>query len=265
MIPEENMIDVQTWTERTMETGFTTSSQYQIWLVTKGSVDVYLNRTCSRLDVGMALMLDCGQLTRVERTNDPFQMTAIRVDPFDLFAPPLAELYVTPFIETIGHHVLHPAEPGDKTILETINKVIRSLKRNSAFALFDGSLQLAVVWRYWIQRPPVTRRHGHERMQRMIKYIHNHDTMKLTLEEIATAGGLSRAECCRYFSKWGDTSPLAYVQDVRMQRAAHLLNHSKEPVADIAKRLGYTSVSHFVQSFKKVQTVTPLAYRKRQT
>jgi AraC-like DNA-binding protein len=89
--------------------------------------------------------------------------------------------------------------------------------------------------------------------------------MKLSLDEIAAAGGLSRAECCRYFSKWGDTSPLAYVQDVRMQRAARLLHQSTDPVAEIAKRLGYTSVSHFVQTFKKVHHRTPLAFRKQKT
>ncbi|XCA84940.1 AraC family transcriptional regulator [Exiguobacterium mexicanum] len=262
---EADMIDAQSWTERTMEIGFTTNEQFQIWLVTQGQVEVRINGTRSRLRAGMALMLDRGQVTKVERTGDSFQMTMLHVDPFDLMAPPLAEQYVTPFIETIGHHMLHPAEPGDKAILETLHKVIRSLKKDSAFALLDATLQLVVVWRYWIQRPPVTRRHGQERMQRMISYIHDHDTMKLSLEDIAAAGGLSRAECCRYFSKWGDISPLAYVQDVRMQRAARLLYETDSPVAEVANRLGFTSVSHFVQTFKKVHNRTPLAFRKQKT
>ncbi|TCI30671.1 AraC family transcriptional regulator [Exiguobacterium sp. SL-10] len=262
---EENVIDVQSWTARTLEIGFTMTVQFQIWLVTQGEVEVQINGTRSRLRTGMALLLDRGQIIKVERNDDSFQMTMLHVDPFDLVAPPLAEQYVTPFIETIGHHVLHPAEPGDKAILETLHKVIRSLKKDSAFALLDATLQLAVVWRYWIQRQPVTRRHGHERMQRMITYIHDHDTMKLSLEDIAAAGGLSRAECCRYFSKWGDTSPLAYVQDVRMQRAARLLCETDSPVAEVANRFGFTSVSHFVQTFKKVHHQTPLAFRKQKT
>lgn len=262
---EENVIDVQSWTGRTMEIGFTMTVQFQIWLVTQGEVEVRINGTRSRLRTGMALLLDRGQITKVERNDDAFQMTMLHVDPFDLVAPPLTEQYVTPFIETIGHHVLHPAEPGDKAILETLHKVIRSLKKDSVFALFDATLQLAVVWRYWIQRQPVTRRHGQERMQRMITYIHDHDTMKLSLEDIAAAGGLSRAECCRYFSKWGDTSPLAYVQDVRMQRAARLLCETDSPVAEVANRFGFTSVSHFVQTFKKVHHQTPLAFRKQKT
>lgn len=262
---EENMIDVQMWTARMMETVFRTNPKLEIWLVTQGQVDLRINGRLTRLRAGMALMIDRGQIIKVARTNDSFQMTMVRVDPFDLFAPQLTEHYVTPFIETIGHHVLHPAVPSDKVILETIDKVIRNLKKDSAFALLDATLQLAVVWRYWIQQSPVATRSGQARMKRMITYIHDHDTMKLSLEEIATAGGLSRAECCRYFTKWGDTSPLAYVQNIRMQRAARLLCETNLPVAEVAHRLGFSSVSHFVQTFKRVHGRTPLAYRKQKT
>ena len=114
---EENMIDVQSWTGRTMEIGFTMTAQFQIWLVTQGEVEVRVNGTRSRLRAGMALILDRGQVTKVERTDDSFQMMMLQVDPFDLVAPPLADCYVTPFIETIGHHVLHPAEPVSYTHL----------------------------------------------------------------------------------------------------------------------------------------------------
>ncbi|MCT4783335.1 AraC family transcriptional regulator [Exiguobacterium himgiriensis] len=259
------MITVETCTERRIETGFTTSSNFQIWLVTKGRLTVRINGTHVRLDPGMALMLDCGQLTKVERTAAPFQITIVHVDPYDLFAPALVERYVAPYIETIGYYVAHPAAPTDKATLHTIEKAVRRLKSDSAFALLDATLQLAVIWRYWIQQTPATRPPGHDRMKRMISYIHNHDTMKLTLEEIAAAGGLSRAECCRYFSKWGDTSPLAYVQDVRMQRAARLLCETYLSVAEVANQLGFTSVSHFVQTFKRVHNRTPLAFRKQKT
>ncbi|QUE85349.1 helix-turn-helix transcriptional regulator [Exiguobacterium alkaliphilum] len=265
MHPEGKMITVETWTEQMVETSFTTSSSFQIWLVTKGRLTVRINGTRVRLDPSMALMLDCGQLTRVERAEDSFHMDVISVDPFDLFSPLLAEQYVTPYIERIGYYVAHSTVPTDKAMLDTIDKAVRRLKSDSAFALLDATLQLAVVWRYWIQRTPVMRQHGYDRMDHMISYIHDHDTMKLSLEDIAAAGGLSRAECCRYFSKWGDTSPLAYVQDVRMQRAARLLCETDLAVAEVANQLGFTSVSHFVQTFKKIHNRTPLAYRKQKT
>lgn len=265
MHPEGYMITVETCTERRIETGFTTSSNFQIWLVTKGRLTVRINGTHVRLDPGMALMLDCGQLTKVERAEESFHMNVISVDPFDLFSPLLAEQYVTPYIERIGYYVAHSTVPTDKAMLDTIDKAVRRLKSDSAFVLLDATLQLAVIWRYWIQQTPATRPRGHDRLKRMISYIHTHDTMKLSLEEIAAAGGLSRAECCRYFSKWGDTSPLAYVQDVRMQRAARLLCETNLSVAEVANQLGFTSVSHFVQTFKRVHNRTPLAFRKQKT
>ncbi|WP_214788486.1 AraC family transcriptional regulator [Exiguobacterium sp. s21] len=263
---EGNLIDIQEWTETTIETTIKVNPLFQIWLITIGQLDLLVNGTRSRLRSGMALILDRGQIVKVEPKGEPFRLVVISVEPFDLFSPSLAELYVTPHAETSRSKVLHPGEPGDKPVLDIIDKVICSLKKKSSFALLDASLQLAVIWRYWIQQPQSgTKHHVQERMRLMLAYIHDHDTMKLTLEDIAATGGLSRAECCRYFTKWGDTSPLAYVQNVRMHRAARLVEESKEPIADLAHRLGYTSVSHFVQSFKKVHAVTPLAYRKRQT
>ncbi|WP_445001691.1 helix-turn-helix transcriptional regulator [Exiguobacterium alkaliphilum] len=259
------MIDVQTWTEHTIETSFMTNSAFQMWLVIAGRVMLLVNGTAIQLDAGMVLMVDCGQLTKVERAEGSFHLKVVSVDPFALFSPSLAAQYVTPYVGMIGYHVLHPTDAGEKAILDTIDRAVRRLKKESIFTLLDVTLQLAVVWRYWIQRPSVTRRHGQERMQRMISYIHDHDTMKLSLEDIAAVGGLSRAECCRYFTKWGDTSPLAYVQDVRMQRAARLLCETNLSVAEVANQLGFTSVSHFVQTFKKVHIRTPLAYRKQKT
>ncbi|MEW8968232.1 MULTISPECIES: helix-turn-helix domain-containing protein [Exiguobacterium] len=263
---EENLIDIQEWTETTIDTTIKVNPQFQIWLITNGQLDLLVNGTRSRLRSGMALILDRGQIVKVEPKGEPFRLIVISVEPFDLFSPPLAELYVTPHAETSRSIVLHPAEPDDKAILDIIDKVIRSLKKKSSFALLDASLQLAVIWRYWIQQPQSrTKHHVQERMRLMLAYIHDHDTMKLTLEDIAATGGLSRAECCRYFTKWGDTSPLAYVQDIRMQRAARLLCETDSPVAEVANRFGFTSVSHFVQTFKKVHHQTPLAFRKQKT
>jgi AraC-like DNA-binding protein len=129
----------------------------------------------------------------------------------------------------------------------------------------DATLQCAVIWRYWIQQDNqgMNNEKKLESLRNMLAYIQLQLEDKLSLAQIATAGDVSRSECCRLFTTFGNTSPLADVQVKRMDRAAILLKGSTESVADIANRLSYSSVSHFVQTFKSHHSITPLAYRKK--
>lgn len=238
---------------------------FHAFLVKKGSVELLINGDRHSLRTGSGLLLAPGQVYKIVSSAEATQLLDVRVNPCDLFAPTLIEKYVTPFMaESIRPlKLLTPTERGEKAVLDTIDKASRSLNGDSSFALLDATLHMAVVWRHWIQQTnDQPRLVGQDRMKAMLAYVHEHMTKRVTLEQIAEAGGLSRAECCRYFTKWAATSPLAYACDVRMEAAARQLQETSDSVAAVASHFGYTSVSHFVQTFKKVHMVTPLAYRK---
>lgn len=246
--------------------GLDVTTHFHAFIVRQGRADLLLNGEKIRLKTGTGLLVGPGQLMRRVGWTDETRLVEIKVDPYDLFAPALAEQYVTPYMNTshLTRKQLTPTNRPEKAVLDTIDKVARTVKSDTPFSCLDAALQSTVLWRYWIQQkceePP--RMTGKDRMTAMLAHIHAHVTHRLTLEQIATAGGLSRAECCRYFTKWCETTPLSYVCDVRMEAAARRLKETSDSVAVIADQFGYSSVSHFVQTFKKVHKVTPLAYRK---
>lgn len=51
-------------------------------------------------------------------------------------------------------------------------------------------------------------------------------------------------------------------KEVFLNRATHKLNHSAEPITQIAYELGYSSSSNFSRTFKILQGMTPEEYRK---
>jgi AraC-like DNA-binding protein len=57
----------------------------------------------------------------------------------------------------------------------------------------------------------------------------------------------------------------AYLQRLRLEKAAELLRSTRLPVARIAKRVGYRDVSRFGQHFKRMAGKPPLDYRKAAT
>ncbi|HYK18249.1 MAG TPA: helix-turn-helix domain-containing protein [Bryobacteraceae bacterium] len=60
-----------------------------------------------------------------------------------------------------------------------------------------------------------------------------------SLEEAAKAVGASKRTLARRMQEVLGRSPLAYIQNLRVERAVHLLKTSKESVEEIAARVGY--------------------------
>ena len=53
-----------------------------------------------------------------------------------------------------------------------------------------------------------------------------------------------------------------YLTMVRMEHAKHLLETTRDPVTDIARRTGYPNANSFSRAFKRREKRTPLAYRR---
>lgn len=98
-------------------------------------------------------------------------------------------------------------------------------------------------------------------MKQMLNWIHLHYSERILLEDIAQAGQLSRSECCRYFKQVLKKSPMNYVTDYRIQRSLILLQQPESTVTNVAYQVGFNSTSYFIDKFRKLMNMTPLAYK----
>ena len=83
----------------------------------------------------------------------------------------------------------------------------------------------------------------------------------LDVAALARAAGLSPAHFSRAFRKAFGESPHAYLLTRRLERAAALLRHTDDSVADICVAVGLTSIGSFTTSFKRMYGKTPTGYR----
>ncbi len=83
----------------------------------------------------------------------------------------------------------------------------------------------------------------------------------ITVDDLATAAGLSRAHFSRMFSRTFGESPRAYLQTRRLERAASLLRHTERSVADVCVMVGLQSVGSFTTAFTRTYGLPPAAYR----
>jgi AraC-like DNA-binding protein len=95
-----------------------------------------------------------------------------------------------------------------------------------------------------------------------LEAIHAEPARPWTVEELGRCAGMSRAVFARRFAALVGEPPLTYLTRWRLQRAAHLLRSSDEPLRAISERIGYTSSFAFAKSFKRAYGVAPGTYRK---
>ncbi|HHO0926636.1 TPA: AraC family transcriptional regulator [Escherichia coli] len=91
--------------------------------------------------------------------------------------------------------------------------------------------------------------------------IHSKPEKNWQFSELAEIAGMSRASFARKFNESTGTTPLSYLTHWRMQIASRALRLSREPIKQIAFRLGYAAESTFSTVFKRVYGVSPKAHR----
>jgi AraC family transcriptional regulator len=83
----------------------------------------------------------------------------------------------------------------------------------------------------------------------------------LSMDDVASACGLSSSHFARAFKASTGTTPHEWLQICRVDRARELLRHPLQTLVDIAADCGFSDQSHFTRIFKRATGQTPGAWR----
>lgn len=101
------------------------------------------------------------------------------------------------------------------------------------------------------------------RISKVVDTILDRPEKNYSVESLAEIAAMSRATFARHFEKCFGRTPMDYLRDVRLRRAAQLLQVSSIPMNGIAARVGYSSRSHFSRAFSEQFGVSPTDFRKQ--
>ena len=102
-----------------------------------------------------------------------------------------------------------------------------------------------------------------ERMKQMLRFVEEHYPEELTVERIAACVALSESACLRSFRQLLGVTPIQYVKQFRVEKAAEMLRSTRLKTGEIGAECGFSDGSYFIKTFREIKHCTPKEYRQR--
>ena len=100
-----------------------------------------------------------------------------------------------------------------------------------------------------------------ERMKLLLDYLAAHYDEDISNQTLMRLAACSESVLLRSFRKTVGTSPMRYLTDYRLERAAAQLLATDAKVSEIAARVGFHDISYFTKCFRRVTGQTPRQFR----
>ena len=100
-------------------------------------------------------------------------------------------------------------------------------------------------------------------VQTAIHYLRDNLARRFEVRDVAVQVNLSERQLRRLFHHVVGTSILAYLTNLRIERAADLLLNTEMPIKQIAAAVGYPDTHYFTTLFGRERGTTPAAFRRK--
>ncbi|MEW2274455.1 helix-turn-helix domain-containing protein [Streptomyces sp. SID685] len=137
---------------------------------------------------------------------------------------------------------------GEAVALRVARQLVMYLKRPSGQSQFSVPLEQASTTR---------------RIEDLRHYILRHIAEPLTVTQLAEHAHISDRQLTRIFKNELGTTPHAYIESVRVERARHQLESTDATLERVAAACGFGTLDTLVRSFRRRLDTTPTEYRRR--
>lgn len=104
--------------------------------------------------------------------------------------------------------------------------------------------------------------HQDDKILSVQQWLEIHFMKPITIEELASKANMSTRTFKRRFKDATSETPLAYIQQLRIEQGKEYLKHSDKSVEEISWSVGYQDAGHFNRLFKRTYGMNASAWRK---
>ncbi|WP_135554936.1 helix-turn-helix transcriptional regulator [Paenibacillus cymbidii] len=166
---------------------------------------------------------------------------------------------LTPHEDNIIKDVLNEALCAYEYSQELINirfteLLLNMLRRETAAESAKARHSLDTHW---------NRNAASDELGEVMRYIHANCGKVIHIDELAGIAGYSESYFCTLFKRSFGTSPVQYINHMKVQKAKELMLHSETNITRLAKTLGFENIHYFSRLFKKITHVSPQEYMQK--
>ena len=154
-------------------------------------------------------------------------------------------------VVTLLSRELSHVEPGQQTVLDRLLDVLVVLALRAGLS----RSKTAPAWFRAASDP---------RLSPALQAMHANAGQPWTVDELAKLAKMSRATFARVFQQALGQAPMTYLSDWRMTLARDLLLVQDTTLAEVAGRVGYSSVYAFATAFRRHHGESPGRWRQQQ-
>lgn len=246
----------------------------------KGHLAYRVNETDYRIETGQCIFVNSRQLHYGYSIDgsDCFYICILFKPSLLTGNEELYQRYFAPILEQPGLEafVFTPEDPSHLPILQALRHVYElyhpenpETKEDAPELLALGSL--FIMWKHLFKVLSgqffVTTSSASQDaciQKQILQFLYSHADEKLTLHDLAHAGGISRTKCCQLFQRFFNRSPIDYLNDYRIEKSVELLRTTDLSVTEISIVCGFGNPSYFAEIFRKHKGCSPSGYRKHE-
>lgn len=250
---------------RTME--FHAHDFLELYYFLDGSVTYYIEDQVYDLCPGDLLIIPAGKMHRPVIANEhaAYERMVLWITPQYLQSidSPAGDLQKN--LQKVGEHGYCVPFRGDGTVFVTalLKKLLYMQKNDTDPKFCAGAVEL-YLWTIFRSYGVIDTTHRNETqvIPQVIRYITEHFSEPLTLEDIAAEFFVSKSYLNRHFKAYTNSTVYAYIMALRLTHARRMLREGI-PAVEAGRECGFSDYSTFYKAFKTQTGLSPQQFKSR--
>lgn len=227
---------------------------YELYLITEGSCDYFIANRAYHLSAGDLVLIPAGVIHNTVYCDTGHSRLLINCH----------RRYI-PLAAQPDWYLYRNAE-NQKEVRRIFEAIEREWQKQDPFSEDAIGCLMRLLF-YVLARNPnqyPAEEQGKRTVTRAVRYIQQHFTDDIGLEEVAKEVSVSREHFSRLFKKETGFGFREYLNLLRLQKAEHLLRSADgKTVSEIAAACGFADSNYFSVCFKKCYGISPKKYARK--
>ena len=239
----------------------------ELYYFLDGSVTYYIEDQVYDLCPGDLLIIPVGKMHRpvIAHEHAAYERMVLWITPQYLQSidSPAGDLQKN--LQKVGEHGYCVPFRGDETVFVTalLKKLLYMQKNDTDPKFCAGAVEL-YLWTIFRSYGVIDTTHRNETqvIPQVIRYITEHFSEPLTLEDIASEFFVSKSYLNRHFKAYTNSTVYAYIMALRLTHARRMLREGI-PAVEAGRECGFSDYSTFYKAFKTQTGLSPQQFKSR--